>query len=244
MSLMRKFIKEVIAMLITELNLTQKRALAKDIRCCIEPDKAKTTRILKETELRRFLSKEKSISFLGIAEVISILKSNYSEKTIKRLLSKIQPSIVWDTCLCKLPVQEIENLLYHSGKNIIITTAVLDEILKLAQTSSASRDYLSAHRLLYKIFEDTTSEFCSIVDVPRTPYVDNQLLPFCQKNNYELYTYDYVMGLRARSRKIKVKIYIDPNSTLKASYTPNPLGKNILLSNDLLDKVSFSDILS
>lgn len=244
MSLMRNLNKEVIAMLITELNLTQKRALAKDIRRCIEPDKAKTTRILKESELRKFLSKEKSISFLGISEIISTLKTNYSEKTIKRLISKVQPSIVWDTCLCKLPVQDIEDMLYNSKKDIIITTAVVDEIMKLAQNWSATNNCLIAHRFLYKIFEDSDSEFCSIVDVPRTSYVDDQLLNFCQINNYELYTYDYVMGLRARARKINVTIFTNADSDSLVSYTPNPTGKNILLSEDLLDNVTFTEILS
>lgn len=231
-------------MLITDLDLTQKRALAKDIRRCIEPDMAKTTRILKENELRRFIAKEKSLSFLGISDIISVLKTNYSKVTINRLMSKVQTSIVWDTCLCKLPVQEIEDLLYNSDKNIIITTAVLDEILKLANKTSNARDYLIAQRLLYKILDDTSSEFCSIVDVPRTSYVDDQLLSFCKANNYELHTCDYVMGLRARVRKIDVTIYNDTDFPCNASYEPNPTGKNILLSTDLLTKISFKEIIS
>ncbi len=231
-------------MLINKLTFTQKKALARELRKLIEPEKAKTSRILKENVLRRFMA-EKGIIINGISDVISILRANYSSKTIDRLLSKVQKSVVIDTCLCRLPKQEFGELLFNSEKNIIVTNSVYEELIKLAITHDSSKDGIeNAKQVIYEVINDTESAFCTIVDIPKESYVDNQLLNYCMENNYELYTHDYVLGLRAKARKINVTVYTSFNLKNIASFVPTASGKNIILNEDILGTVSLKDILS
>ena len=75
-------------MLITELAHTNQKVLAKELRKLIEPDKAKSNKVLKESEIRKFLC-TKNLTYYGISDIISVLKTNYTDKTISRLLTKI-----------------------------------------------------------------------------------------------------------------------------------------------------------
>lgn len=234
-------------MLINELPFAKKQELARKLRKLIEPDKAQTRRIIKEAEIRRFLSKD-HLTYYGLSDLISVMKSNYSEKNISRLVSKIQKSIVWDTCLCNLSSPEITDLLFNSNYENIITRTVYDELLKLVISKDADpKSSENAFRLVTNILDDTDSKYCSIIDLPpkiiNDTYVDNQLLKYCKINNYELYTHDYVLGLRAKSRHISVKIFSRFEKNDIEQYTPTSSGKNMILDCSLLNNVSLSDIL-
>ena len=228
-------------MLISDLNLTEKKALAKRLKALIEPDKAKTTSITKEAKLRQYLLKVEHITITGIQEIIDLLSNHYSCITVERLKTKIQKSVVWDACLCKLSHSKLEEMFYKKFDNIIITTSVFDELFKLA----FSENNLNARELLYNIMSDSSSELCTLVDIPReSSYTDNQLLDFCCFNHYALYTYDYVLGLRAKCRKIDVTIFNDIDMSLIKEYVPNPSGKNIVLSDDIIGNVSLNCIIT
>ena len=234
-------------MLITELNFTHKKALAKEIRCFVEPDKAQTTRIIREAELRKFFA-QKELTMHGISDVEIILKSNYNEKTISRILSKIQKPIVLDTCLCNLNEAKMEELILNSDCGFIITTKVYKEIIKLSSSGdpTINSSVQTAQKLLNLILEDSESNYCSIVDIPLKDidgYVDNQLLAFCKKNDYTLYTYDYTCGLRAKARGINVQIFTAFNKATKRKYVPDPTGKNIILSKDILRRMRANNII-
>lgn len=235
-----------LAMLITELNFTHKKALAKEIRCFVEPDKAQTTRIIREAELRKFFA-QKELTMHGISDVEIILKSNYNEKTISRILSKIQKPIVLDTCLCNLNEAKMEELILNSDCGFIITTKVYKEIIKLSSGDpTINSSVQTAQKLLNLILEDSESNYCSIVDIPLNDsdgYVDNQLLAFCKKNDYTLYTYDYTCGLRAKARGINVQIFTAFNKATKRKYVPDPTGKNIILSKDILRRMRANNII-
>lgn len=235
-------------MLINELSFAKKQELARKLRKVIEPEKAQSKHIIKETVIRKYLSKE-HLTYYGLFDLISVFKTNYSKKTISRLVSKIQKSIVWDTCLCHISSQELTDLLFNSDYGNIITRSVYDELLKLSLTKNDDPESSeNAYRLITNILEDTESNFCSIIDLPpkmlNNKYVDNQLLIYCMQNNYTLYTHDYVLGLRAKSRSINVKIFTNFDETKIEQYTPTSTGKNILLDCSLLNEVSLSDILS
>ena len=126
---MRNIKKEVCLMLIiTDLSGNKRKALAKSIKDLIEPNKAQTATLLKETELRKFLTSRGITANLG--DVVDLLKSCYSEFTVKRLISKIQQSVVWDTSLSRLTVQKLGELLYCNPRTNIFLTSVLDELKK------------------------------------------------------------------------------------------------------------------
>lgn len=233
-------------MLIIELALSKKQALARELRKLIEPEKAQSKRTLRETEIRKYLCK-KGLSYYGLSDIISVLKTNYSDLTVSRLISKIQKPVVWDTCICNLPTQELVDLLYNTNIDCIITTSVYEELLKLSLSSSKTKSGVyNALDLIENILDDTDSRFCTIVDLPRDTcvnnYVDNQLLWYCENNNYMLYTHDYVLGLRAKSKGIDVSIFTSFDRSTLPEYTPNPDGKNIILNSDLLNIVSVSEI--
>ena len=235
-------------MLITELSNAKKRKLARYIRKLIEPENAQSTHIIKETEIRKSISKLK-LTYYGIYDLISVLKTNYSEKTISRLVSKIQKSIVWDTCLCLLSSQQLTDLFFNSKYENIITRSVYDELLKLSlEKNDDPKSSENAFRLITNILEDTDSKFSSLIDLPPdilyNSYVDNQLLSYCEQNNYTLYTHDYVLGLRARSRNINVKIFTNFDEASIEKYIPTSNGKNMILDCGLLNQVSLSDILA
>lgn len=232
-------------MLITKLSLTHKQALAKEFRCFIEPDKAQTTRILKENELRKFLS-SKGYSMYGISDVKIVLKTNYNSKTTSRILSKVQRAVVFDTCLCNLSIEEIKELVLKSDYNFIITTAVYKEIIKLAtleDETHTNKSIQTAREILSFILEDAESNYFTIINIPSSSYVDNQLLSYCKENNYILYTHDYRLGLRAKCRNIETKIFKDFDSSEVSTYVPNPAGKNIILSKDVINCTNLNNIL-
>lgn len=233
-------------MLITELAHTNQKVLAKELRKLIEPDKAKSNKVLKESEIRKFLC-TKNLTYYGISDIISVLKTNYTDKTISRLLTKINKSVVWDTCICNIPSQELTSILYNEDVENIITTAVYDELLKLSISSDAKKTGIdNAFTLVSSILDDVDSNFCTIVDLPKDTcfnnYVDNQLLWYCSENNYELYTHDYVLGLRAKSRNIKVSVFTSFDESEIVEYTPNPAGKNVILNVDLINMASIEEI--
>ena len=233
---------------INELSHAKQKAVARELRKLIEPEKAYSKRIIKETEIRKSLIRM-HLTYHGLSDLISVLTTNYSKKTISRLVSKVQKSIVWDTCLCHLSPQELTDLFFNSEYENIITRSVYDELIKLSivktlDTTSSE----NAFRLVTNILEDTESIFCSVIDLPpellNNKYVDNQLLSYCKQNNYTLYTHDYVLGLRARSRTINVKIFTNFDQTNIEQYTPASEGKNMILDCSLLNSVSLSDILT
>jgi len=228
-------------MLITELNFTQKQALAKEIRRFVEYDK---TKIIKETELRKFFM-QKKLKMHGISDVKNVLKSHYAPKTISRILSKIQKSVVLDTCICNLSIEEIEELLSNEDFNFIITTDVFKEIIRLS-TSSEDKvaNAKTAQDVLNLILKDSESSYCTIIDVPSQEYVDNQLITYCKENDYPLYTCDYRLGLRAKVRNIDTKIFTNFNNSDVQQYVPNPSGKNIILCKDIISGSSLDNILS
>ena len=233
-------------MLITELANTNQKALARELRKIVESNKAQSKQVLKETEIRKLLCK-KGLTYYGISDIIAILKTNYSDATVTRLLSKIQRPVVWDTCICNISSQELTNMFYNEDIDSIITTAVYDELLKLSISSEKNKSGIdNAFNLVSVILDDIDSKFCTIVDLPKDTctnhYVDNQLLWYCSENNYELYTHDYVLGLRARAKNINVKIFTSFNEEKILKYSPNSSGKNIILNIDLLNIVSLPDI--
>ena len=236
-------------MLITELSSTRKKALAQELRKLIEPDNAQSKRTLKETEIRKYLSK-KGLTYYGISDIISVLKKHYNTKTVERLSSKILKPIVWDTCLCALSSRKLTDMLYNNNVGNIITTAVYDELLKLSLLTDDKKKsgMENALNLAERILDDSESQFCTLVDLPKDTcvnnYVDNQLLWYCKTNNYELYTRDYVLGLRAKQLNINVTIFTCFDKSTVEQYVPNPNGKNIILSLDLLDTVTFKEMLN
>lgn len=229
-----------------ELALSRKKALARELRKLIEPDKAQSKRTIRETEIRKYLRKQ-DLTYYGITDIISVLKTNYSVANVSRLVSKIQKPVVLDTCMCNLPTQELMKMLCDNNLDCIITTSVYEELLKLSLSSSKTKTGVyNALDLIEKILGDTDSQFCTIVDLPRETcinnYVDNQLLWYCEKNKYVLYTHDYVLGLRAKSKNIDVSIFWTFNKSTLPEYIPNPNGKNIILNSDLLNIVEVTDI--
>ena len=233
-------------MLINELANSNKKVLAKELRKLIEPDKAKSSEVLKESEIRKYLCKH-HLTYYGISDIVSVLETNYSDKTILRLLSKIQKPVVWDTCICNISPQELKNMLYNGDVENIITTAVYDELLKLAVSSDSKKPGIyNAYNLVSSILDDVDSKFCTIVDLPKDTcvnnYVDNQLLWYCSENDYELYTHDYVLGLRAKSKGIAVTVFTSFDESEIIKYSPNQSGKNVILNIDLINMASITEI--
>ena len=149
-------------MLITDLSVDKQKALAKEIKSLIEPEKAQTVRLIKETELRQFLSKKGLTA--NMRDVIQLLQTYYAqEPTVKRLLSKIQQSVVWDTSLVGLTIQKLGELFYCNPRTNIFLTSVLDELKKKMNEPDIKNS--NKFRYLYlSIINDSNSEFSTIVN--------------------------------------------------------------------------------
>ena len=238
---MRNYKKEVCLMLITDLSATKRKALAKDIKDLIEPDKAQTVTHLKETELRKFLKARGIIANLG--DVVELLKSCYCEKTVNRLISKVQQSVVWDTSLSRLTIQKLGELLYCNPRTNIFITPVLEE-LKMKMGEDDISNATKFKYLYYSILSDTNSEYSTIVDYQSdSKYTDDKILKFAKDNMYMIYTYDHALGLRAKSRQISVSIFNKLNNTIVPKYSPVASGKNLVLTPDLIENVSLAEII-
>ena len=228
-------------MQITDLSTSKQKALAKDIKSFIEPDKARTPALLKETDLRQFLVK-KGIT-ASLKDVIQLLESFYAEITVRRLMSKIQQSVVWDTSLVGLTIQKLGELLYRNPRTNIFITSVLDELKKKMNEPDINNSNKFKY-LYYSIISDTNSEFSTIVDYKSDEdYTDNQILQFALENQYKIYTYDYTMGLRAKSRQIPVSIFNRITEVAVAKYTPVPNGKNIILTPGLIKSLTVEEVI-
>lgn len=230
-------------MTVADLSFSRKKLLARKIRELLEPDGVKSEKITKQIELRRLILSEENIVIDGMADVIKILNSNYSQKTITRLLSKIQKSVVWDTSICHLPIQKLNTLFYQAEKNNIISSLTFNELFSLSQNKDASPEDRQHAKFLYmSILEDTDSKYCTTVNITKTTYVDTQLIEYCVENNYSLYTHDLLMGLRAKCNHIDVTIFNVINEAEIPKYNPNPNGKNIIIDIDTLRSVDIKDV--
>lgn len=235
-------------MTIVNLPENRKKLLAQKIRALVEPYGAATQKIISEVEIRRLILEEENITIDGMAEIIEILNANYtSEKTIERIVSKIKQSVVWDTSICNLPTETLNELFYKSDKSNIITSLTFDELLNLTsktELEAGARNITNSQFICLSVLEDTKSEYCISVNIPKTGYVDTQLIEFCAKHNYSLYTFDMFMGLRAKSNHIDVKIFND--IVTEYIYTPsnNSEGKDIILDIDVLENSNVEDIVS
>lgn len=228
-------------MLFTDLSTTKRKALAKDIKDLIEPDKAQTTSLLKETELRRFLKSRGFIANLG--DVVQLLKAFYCEKTVNRLISKIQKSVVWDTSLSRLTIQKLGELLYCNPRTNIFITPVLRE-LKAKINEDDITNATKFKYLYYSILSDTNSEYSTIVDYQgNSKYTDDAILQFARDNMYMIYTYDHALGLRAKSRQIPVSIFNKLNDTIVSKYSPVSSGKNLVLTQEIATNISLAEII-
>ena len=229
-------------MLITDLSVDKQKALAKEIKSLIEPEKAQTVRLIKETELRQFLSKKGLTA--NMRDVIQLLQTYYAqEPTVKRLLSKIQQSVVWDTSLVGLTIQKLGELFYCNPRTNIFLTSVLDELKKKMNEPDIKNS--NKFRYLYlSIINDSNSEFSTIVNYEsEEKYTDTQILNYAYENKYRIYTYDYTMGLRAKSRQIPVSIFNRITEEKVPNYYPVSGGKNIILTPELLENLSVEEII-
>ena len=232
----------------SKLALTTRKNLAQKIRKLVEPEGAKSKTTIKEIEIRRLFKQEVNVIITGISEVIAILETNYNEKTVARLISKIQPSVVWDASICNLEIQQLQDLFYDQTKNNIFTNLTVDELDTLTHNTSSNHE--KAKFLCHAVSQDNESTFSTTVTLFKNnenSYVDTVLLKYCQINNYALYTHDYRMGLRAKSKHIDVTIFNNIDFTNIPKYTPstNSCSKHILLHSDLLNNsISLQNILS
>lgn len=226
---------------ITDLSDNKRKALAKSIKDLIEPNKAQTATLLKETELRKFLTSRGITANLG--DVVDLLKSCYSEFTVNRLISKIQQSVVWDTSLSRLTVQKLGELLYCNPRTNIFLTSVLDELKKKMNEDDVTNSTKFKY-LYYSILSDTNSEYSTIVDYDSDlTYTDNQILHFAKENMYMIYTYDHTLGLRAKSRQIPVSIFNKISDDLVPKYNPVASGKNLVLTPELISDLTLAEII-
>ena len=230
-------------MFIADLNFTAKKGLAKELRRFIEPSGAKGTKTVKENDLRKWLLAEHDISMYGISEILNVLNSHYTPPVTERLFSKIQKSVVWDTSVCKIPYNELKARFYDDSTNILILSSVYDELLKLTQNKT-SNDTDTASQLLLDIVNDSSSEHCTVIDIPKNfSYTDDQLIDFCEQNDYELCTHDYVLGLKAKGKGIKPDILTNIEGQ-EFPYCPCNLGNNILLTKSVLGNIDLKQLLT
>lgn len=236
-------------MTIADLTLGEEKLLARKIRELVEPNGAATDRMTKEIELRRLILSEENIIVNGMAEICEILKSRYSDKTISRLISKIQKTVVLDCSICNLPTNDLMELIFNGTQNNLITSLTFDELLNLSKKPGKSKvdidSTFNAHLLYMKILEDSTSENFTCVNIPKKTYVDTQLIEYCTENKYSLYTYDMLMGLRAKSHHIDVTIFNKIPQEKILHYEPSfdKDSKNIILDTDLLKTVTLKDVI-
>lgn len=150
--------------------------------------------------------------------------------------------VVWDTSLCNLEYSEIKSLLEDTTKINLFTSITFDELEKLSEKNYHDADawtakaVKNANLLIYYILKDSNSTYSNIVVLKKNGYVDSTLLSLCIKNKYELYTYDYSFGLRAKSCNVKVTIFNNISIAKNTSkYSPDPTGQSIILSTDIID---------
>lgn len=220
---------------LVHLTLQEKKDLAKKIKKLIEPDGASSTAMLKEIDIRRLISSETTADFItGRSEIVQILECNYSEKTIFRLMSKVEQCMVIDASVCNLSSKKLYEL--FSNGNIIITSLTISELQAIMHKKDVEDySYANAKFLLLSFFDDAMSDLCIAAKIKKTTYVDTHLLDFCNKHGYGLYTYDLFMGFRAHSyhgiSKIVLFNYVSTNHVYTPSYENN--STDILLDDDL-----------
>lgn len=215
-------------MLHTELSRRKQQALAREIKKYIEQE----DRLIKEAELRQLLSKHDIEG--NLKDIKNLFESFYVEETIKKLVDKIQPSVVWDTSLVKLETKKIYELFYNTSQTNIFIASVMKEIEKKIMEGKVNNRGKFRY-LYYSILADSNSEHSTIVDYESNEsYTDNQILQFAEENMYHIYTCDYVMGLRAKARKINVIIFNSINEENTPKYIPVADGKNIIITPEIL----------
>ena len=216
-------------------NRMEVRELAKGLKKLIEPNGAATSVSISEVEVRKHLLNDlgKNVKIEGRADILAILKSHYSDKTVRRLQSKIKKCAVWDTSMCNMPMNDLLELFHNNTEYVnVITSLTFHELLKLANSNRPNNG--NAKMLVHSILADKFSEHCITIPLMQTdPYVDTQLLEFCAHHGYALYTYDKRMVLRARSRHISV--YNFNQVTSPYTYQPNPTGKDVILDVSVLN---------
>ncbi len=213
------------------------RQLAKNIRKLLEPNGAKSFTTTSESEVRKLIYKYCNTQINGMSDILSILRTNYQERTIARLKSKIKKGVVWDTSICDIPTKQLLDVFYNNKDYVnIITSLTFHELLKLAKKGLSN-----AKILINCILTDTDSKYCVTVPMAKTySYVDTQLIEYCVQNGYALYTRDKRLMLRARSHQIPTFSFSKFTSPYR--YSANESGKNIILDESVFER-SFENII-
>lgn len=210
-----------------------KRQIAKDIKKFLEPEGASSSTTSRtESEVKRFIEANHKISIYEIGSIKDILEAHYSERTVRRLLSKVKRCVVWDASICNVGTQKLLQLFYENeGVENLITSLTFNELLNLVKANTDNSR--NAKILVNCLLNDASSNYCRTVNlVQNNSYVDTQLIEFCEQNLYSLYTYDKCMALRAKAHRVNVQ-YLNPE-VKQFSYTPNEYGKDILLDESVL----------
>ena len=224
-------------MLLTELSRRKQKALAREIKKYIEQE----NRLIKGTELRQFLNKYDVTT--SLKEITTLLKGLYVEKTVKKLVDSIQLPVVWDTSLVLLEAQKIYELFYNTTQTNIFISPVMNELEKKIFEIKIN-NIRKFKYLYYSILTDTNSEHSTIIDYQSDDnYTDNQILQFAQENMYCIYTCDYTMGLRAKSRQIDTIIFSKTNAANIPKYTPVADGKNIMLTSEIVKNLNVEEVI-
>ena len=224
-------------MLLTEFSCRKQQAIARELKKYIEQE----NRLIKESELRQLLNKYDINA--NLKEITNLFKSFYVEKTVEKLVSSIQLSVVWDTSLVSLEINKLYELFHNPSQTNIFISSVMKELeQKVSETPiNNSRKF---KYLYYSILSDANSEHSIIVDYEsNNSYTDDEILQFAQEKMYHIYTCDYTMGLRAKSRKIDAIIFNKINETDTPKYTPTTDGKNIIITSEIVKSLKVEEVI-
>lgn len=211
----------------------------KEIICCNNP----SFRLSEGLLIRIFITN--NIQYPGLNAVLNFLSSKYAPSTFEKILKstkKMKKTVIPDTCLCRLSVDELKELFAQDDIFFLIPNLVIQELTSKLNPNQSN--YESFKFVCRTAAEDTESQKTAIIDIPKiTNYTDNSLLAFCKENpNYTFYTCDYNLALRFRCARVPFKLFHNEISTI--SYTPNQNGPNIVISPTLLSRVKLKDLLN
>lgn len=233
------------------LSQEETKALAKELKNLIDSSTTNsstnrtTDSAISEREFLNLFA-TRDIAYEGISCVYKLLSSSYAVSTCNNLNKKIpKNSVVCDTSISNLSVQKIYEILNQSSEYLLFPTVVMAEIQKtLKKLNPSDKNYNSFCYLLDTIINDFESNRIGIIQIPNvSSYTDDSILSFCKENNYRLFTYDYLLGLRARCQKVNVTIFNQLLDEKIKEYEKRPNGFNVILSEDLLESSCLSDVI-
>lgn len=161
---------------------------------------------------------------------------------------------VWDCSSCHNDIAELQKIFLAGtpqNNNLFLSVTFEELYQQLAPNRRPQQNDAefipNVKKLIQWILSDHKNEHSIAVEVEKTSsYTDDTLISYCSEHGYRLFTQDYFLAIRAKSRGIIVKTNFTTTVQQQQllSYSPNPNGKTFILDTDIFKYLDFAQIIS